>query len=173
MQATCALHPFCAIIAPVFGNARHQQVNNMTKSLLFCLTGAAALFMAGCATWTFSPIRSVRFVSEEGTYLHVDYGREEHETTFVAPTGVRLPFKTKLKVRVETPDGRRFVAWQVMSTRGVLYKTDDEHWEYYEEGTGCILAEMSEDGDGYEPRFQGVLCATLKEPGRDDRKGRR
>lgn len=143
------------------------------KSVLLGLIGAAAIFVAGCATWTFSPIRSVRFVSEEGTYLHVDYGREEHETTFVAPTGVRLPFKTKLKVRVETPDGRRFVAWQVMSARGVLYKTDDEHWEYYEEGTGCILAEMSEDGDGYEPRFQGVLCATLKEPDRGERKSRK
>lgn len=142
------------------------------KSVVCSLACVVALFLAGCATWTFSPIRSARFVDEEGTYLHVDYGYEEHESTFVAPTGVRLPFKTKLKVRVTAPDGRRFVAWQVMSARGVLYKTDDEHWEYFEEGTGCVLAEMSEDGDGYELRFQGVLCATLKEPG-SDKKSRR
>ncbi len=140
---------------------------------LRCLFACAAL-LAGCATWTFTPIRSARFVSENGDYLYVDYGREEHESTFIAPNGLELPFKTKLKVRVTAPDGRRFVAWQVMSPRGVLYKTDDGHWEYYEEGTGCILAELDRDGDGYNLRFQGVLCANLKEPrsgAKRDRKG--
>jgi hypothetical protein len=131
-----------------------------------------ALLFAGCATWTFEPIRSARFVSEEGVYLDVDYGREEHESTFVAPNGLELPFRTKLKVRVTAPDGRRFVAWQVMSPRGVLYMTDDKRWEYFEEGTGCVLAERASDGDGYELRFQGVLCANLKAPssGRKSRK---
>ena len=120
------------------------------------------LLLSGCATWTFTPIRSARFVDEEGVFLHVDYGREDHESTFVAPNGLELPFRTKLKVRVTAPDGRRFVAWQVMSPRGVLYMTDDKKWEYFEEGTGCVLAERAEDGDGYELRFQGVLCANLK-----------
>lgn len=131
---------------------------------------AMAAFAAGCATWTFVPIRSARFVSENGDYLHVDYGREEHESTFVAPSGITLPFKTKLKVRVTAPDGRRFVAWQVMSPRGVLYKTDNGQWEYYEEGTGCILAERAGDGDEYDLRFQGVLCANLKNPDADKNK---
>jgi hypothetical protein len=111
-------------------------------------------------------------VSEEGVYLNVDYGREEHESTFVAPNGLELPFRTKLKVRVTAPDGRRFVAWQVMSPRGVLYMTDDKHWEYFEEGTGCVLAERSDDGDGYELRFQGVLCANLK-PVEESKRSRR
>ena len=137
-----------------------------------CLTALGLLLLAGCATWTFAPIRSARFVSEEGVYLNVDYGREEHESTFVAPNGLELPFRTKLKVRVTAPDGRRFVAWQVMSPRGVLYMTDDKHWEYFEEGTGCILAERSNDGDGYELRFQGVLCANLK-PVEESRRSRR
>ena len=138
--------------------------------MLSALAGVALL--AGCATWTFSPIRSARFVSENGDYLYVDYGREEHESTFTAPSGVTLPFKTKLKVRVTAPDGRRFVAWQVMSPRGVLSKTDDGHWEYCEEGTGSILAERAADGDGYEMRFQGVLCANLKEKKDEKRKSR-
>ena len=142
----------------------------MKKALyLFIIT---CVLLAGCATWTFAPIRSARFVSEEGVYLNVDYGREEHESTFVAPNGLELPFRTKLKVRVTAPDGRRFVAWQVMSPRGVLYMTDDKHWEYFEEGTGCILAERSNDGDGYELRFQGVLCANLK-PVEESRRSRR
>ena len=130
------------------------------KTLSYSLAALCLLF-AGCATWTFAPIRSARYVSEEGVYLEVDYGREEHETTFVAPSGLELPFRTKLKVRVTAPDGRRFVAWQVMSPRGVLYMTDDKRWEYFEEGTGCVLAERAGDGDGYELRFQGVLCANL------------
>ena len=133
---------------------------------------ACVSLLTGCATWTFTPIRSARFVSENGDYLSVDYGREEHESTFTAPSGVTLPFKTKLKVRVTAPDGRRFVAWQVMSPRGVLYKTDDGHCEYYEEGTGSILAERADDGDGYEMRFQGVLCANLKEK-KDEKKSHR
>ena len=131
------------------------------KILSYSLAALCLLF-AGCATWSFSPIRSARYVSEEGIYLEVDYGREEHETTFIAPSGLELPFRTKLKVRVTAPDGRRFVAWQVMSPRGVLYMTDDKRWEYFEEGTGCVLAERAGDGDGYELRFQGVLCANLK-----------
>jgi len=134
---------------------------------------ALCAMVVGCATWTFSPIRSARFVSENGDYLYVDYGREEHESTFTAPSGITLPFKTKLKVRVKAPDGRRFVAWQVMSPRGVLYKTDDGQWEYYEEGTGCVLAVRATDGDGYEMLFQGVLCANLKEPQDDKKKSRR
>ena len=142
----------------------------MKKALyLFIIT---CVLLAGCATWTFAPIRSARFVSEEGVYLNVDYGREEHESTFVAPNGLELPFRTKLKVRVTAPDGRRFVAWQVMSPRGVLYMTDDKHWEYFEEGTGCVLAERSDDGDGYELRFQGVLCANLK-PVEESKRSRR
>ncbi len=131
------------------------------KILSYSLAVLCLLF-AGCATWSFSPIRSARYVSEEGIYLEVDYGREEHETTFIAPSGLELPFRTKLKVRVTAPDGRRFVAWQVMSPRGVLYMTDDKQWEYFEEGTGCVLAERADDGNGYELRFQGVLCANLK-----------
>ena len=136
------------------------------------LTALGMLLLAGCATWTFAPIRSARFVSEEGFYLNVDYGREEHESTFIAPNGLELPFRTKLKVRVTTPDGRRFVAWQVMSPRGVLYMTDDKRWEYFEEGTGCVLAERAADGDGYELRFQGVLCANLKPVGNKNRSGK-
>ena len=145
----CGLKSFCHALPVV--NRR-----------LLAVSALCALLLSGCATWTFAPIRSARFVSEEGIYLDVDYGREEHESTFIAPNGLELPFRTKLKVRVTAPDGRRFVAWQVMSPRGVLYMTDDRQWEYFEEGTGCVLAERAADGDGYELRFQGVLCANLK-----------
>ena len=82
------------------------------KQILSALLGG--LLLSGCATWTFTPIRSSRYVNEEGVFLYVDYGREEHESTFVAPNGLELPFRTKLKVRVTAPDGRRFVAWQVI-----------------------------------------------------------
>ena len=137
---------------------------------LFVAIAFSSLLLAGCATWTFSPVRTARFVSEEGVFLNVDYGREEHESTFIAPNGLELPFRTKLKVRVTAPDGSRFVAWQVMSPRGILYMTDDKRWKYFEEGTGCILAERAKDGDGYELRFQGVLCANLKQPTEPRRK---
>ena len=54
----------------------------------------------------------------------------------------------------------------------IMYMTDDKHWEYFEEGTGCVLAERAKDGEGYELRFQGVLCANLK-PVEENKRSRR
>ncbi len=127
---------------------------NLLKTLLWLLP----VFLTGCATWTFEAERENQFVDEEHRFLLVEYGRGDvRETEFTTPTGVRLPFKSSLQVRVTTPEGERFVAYQNMSlVSGNLYLTEDRHWEYWEKGTGCILAEF--DGDGYVPRFQGVLC---------------
>ena len=127
--------------------------------------GAAVLSLAALAGCTsFEVERTSRFVDENRRYITVEYGKEAHETTFVTPTGVRLPFKSNLKVRVTTPDGDCFTAFQNMSVAGVLYKTDDGRWEYFEKGTGCALAEMAPEKDGYLLRFQGVLCATERNP---------
>ena len=117
------------------------------------------LAMAGCMTESFEPIRENQFVDENRRYLLVEYGKgEEREVEFTTPTGVRLPFKSKLQVRVTLYDGTRFIAYQNISPVGNLYFTDDRHWEYFEEGTGCILAEQAPDESGYLMRFQGVLC---------------
>ena len=114
------------------------------------LAAALALALAaGCATWTFTPTRSSKFVNEENGYLLVDYGQEEHESTFIGPGGVRLPFRSNLKVRVELPDGTRFVAFQNMSTEGRLYVSDNERWKFLEKGVAAYVAERSKDGNGY------------------------
>ena len=81
---------------------------------------------AGCATWSFKPLRENQFVDEEHRYLLVEYGKGEmRETEFTTPTGVRLPFKSALQVRVTLPDGDQFVAYQNMSVVGNLYMTED------------------------------------------------
>lgn len=122
--------------------------------------------LAGCATWTFEATRSQRFVDEENRYVHVDYGQEKEarSSVFVLSNGVKLPFKSKLKVRVELPDGRRFVAYQRMSEAGNLYKTDDEEFEYFEQAAGCVVARRASSGGGYVVQFQGVLCASVRNP---------
>lgn len=126
---------------------------NITKTVFFCLMLAAG----GCTT--FEPLRESQFVDENRRYILVEYAKGEiRETEFTTPTGVRLPFKSALQVRVTLPDGKQFIAYQNMSLVGNLYFTEDRKWEYFEEGTGCILAELAADGDGYLPRFQGVLC---------------
>ena len=68
---------------------------------------ALALFV-GCAS--FEATRSQKFVDESGAFVHVDYGadKEPRTSVFVLSNGVQLPFKSKLKVRVELPDGTRF-----------------------------------------------------------------
>lgn len=129
--------------------------------------------LSGCSTIFFSPSRSARFVDEDGTFLYVDYAtdRKPHVTKFVTAQGIEMEYKSGYKVRVTKPSGGRFVAYQHISPRGNLFLTDDGKWEYYEEGTYCILAELSEDGEGYETRFEGVVCAKIHEP--LDPRGRR
>ena len=125
---------------------------------------ACAALLSGCTS--FEPIRSNRFVDDNSNYLHVDYGRDtkDHESFTVLANGVRWPFKSKNMVRVEMPDGTHFFAYQNLVPVGNLYKTDDEEWEFFESGVGCIVARLDKDRSGYEPRFRGTLCATVRNP---------
>lgn len=142
---------------------------DLKRKSFICLT----LAVAGCATWSFKPLRENQFVDEDRRYLLVEYGKGEmRETEFTTPTGVRLPFKSALQVRVTLPDGNHFIAYQNMSAVGNLYFSEDRRWEYFEEGTGCILAELAPDGDGYLMRFQGVLCRNGRTKPLEERKPR-
>ena len=73
---------------------------NANISSRWFIVGLALL--AGCATWTFEPTRSSKFVNEDNMYLQVDYGQdaEAHETLFYGPGGVPMPFRSTLKVRL-------------------------------------------------------------------------
>ncbi len=129
-------------------------------SALARLLALSALLLApGCASWSFTSLRTQKFVDDNGGFTIVDYGMDDQPrvSEFVGPRGIRMKFRSKLKVMVELPDGTDFVAYQRMSTTGNLYKTEDERWEYFEHGVACIVAEL--DGDAYMTRFQGVLCA--------------
>ena len=128
------------------------------------LAATAAALLAGCATWTFEPTRSSKFVNERNEYILVDYGIEEHESTFIGPGGVKMPFKSKLKVRVTMPDGERFVAFQNMSAEGRLYVTDNGRWRFLERGVAAYVAERAPEKDGYLLRYQGTLCANVRNP---------
>lgn len=131
----------------------------------FQIIGACALaLLVGCAS--FEAMRSQKFVDEAGRFTHVDYGadKEPRASTFVLSNGVRLPFKSKLKVRVELPDGTRFTAYQRMSTAGNLYLDEDEEWEYFEQGTACLVARRAPDGQGFLVCYQGTLCASVRNP---------
>ena len=128
------------------------------------LAATAAALLAGCATWTFEPTRTSKFVNESNEYIVVDYGIEEHESTFIGPGGVSMPFKSKLKVRVEMPDGTRFVAFQNMSTEGRLYVTDNGRWRFLERGVAAYVAERAPDKNGFLLRYQGTLCANVRNP---------
>ena len=134
------------------------------------VAATAAALLAGCATWTFEPTRTSKFVNEHNEYIVVDYGVEEHESTFIGPGGVRMPFKSKLKVRVEMPDGTRFVAFQNMSTEGRLYVTDNGRWRFLERGVAAYVAERAPDKNGFLLRYQGTLCANVRNPDKEKRR---
>ena len=130
----------------------------MFRSRTFCVFGAVGLLaLTGCVS--FEAERESQFVDENHRYILVEYAKGDvRETEFTAPNGVRLPFKSKLQVRVTTPSGERFIGYQNMSMVGNVYFSDDRRWEYFEEGTGCILAEQAPDKSGYNLVFQGVIC---------------
>lgn len=130
---------------------------------IFCVVAALA---AGCASWRLQTLRSARFVDDDGNYIHVDYARdtEEHRSTFTLENGVRVPYSSRNAMRVELPDGTTFIAYQNMTPAGTLYKSDDDEWEFFESGAGCIVAQLAKDKSGYIPRFRGTLCATVRNP---------
>ena len=109
-------------------------------------------------------------MNEHNEYIVVDYGVEEHESTFIGPGGVRMPFKSKLKVRVEMPDGTRFVAFQNMSTEGRLYVTDNGRWRFLERGVAAYVAERAPDKNGFLLRYQGTLCANVRNPEKEKKR---
>ena len=133
----------------------------MSANIRFILC-SFALALVGCAS--FDVERSSAFIDENGRVVGVEYARgEEHTTYFTAPNGVKMPYKSKLKVRVTLPDGDRFIAYRNMSLAGILYKTANEEWEYLEEGTACAVAQRASDGKGYLLKFQGVMCINKKD----------
>ena len=66
--------------------------------------------------------------------------------------------------RVEMPDGTRFVAYQNMSTEGRLYVSSNERWRFLEHGVAAYVAERAPDGKGSLLRYQGTLCASVRNP---------
>ena len=134
----------------------------MKPHILFL--ASVAMLLAGCTS--FVPLRSMRFVDDGNNYLHVEYGRDtkDHESVAILDNGVRWSFKSKDMVRVELPDGTTFIAYRNMAPAGNLYKTEDEEWEFFESGAGCLVARLAKDRSGYEERFQGTLCATIRNP---------
>lgn len=133
----------------------------MRLCALAAVLSFAALIVSGCTS--FETERSSRFVDESGDMVGVEYAHcEERDIPFVAPNGKTLAYKSKNAVRVTLPDGTDFTAYRNMSLAGILYKTLDGEWEYFEEGAACAVAQMDTDGKGYLLRFQGVLCMNEK-----------
>lgn len=134
----------------------------------------AALLLAGCHSYKI--VQRNVFSDEDGRLVTVAYGvaEKDHVNTFVSPmTGEELPFKSRLVVEAEMPDGDSFRAWQCMNlqSRGTMYKTDNGRWQVLVNGFTCIVYRLVEEDKGiYVPVYRGVLCDT---PATDARKDER
>jgi hypothetical protein len=123
---------------------------------------SAVLLAAGCSSYRI--VQTNIFSDEDGRVVSVDYGRgeEEHVNVFTSPvTGREMEFKSRLLVKVELFDGRRFMAWRCMnfSRAGTMYKSDNEKFMFLAGGFSCIVYER--DGDGrYAEIYRGVICDT-------------
>ena len=137
--------------------------------------GAVALAaLAGCQSYTI--VQKNVFSDEDGALVTIEYGvaERDHVNTFVSPvTGQEMPFKSKLVVEVELPDGDSFTAWQCMNfqSRGTMYKTDNDRWQILVNGFSCVVYRQAENDEAvYRPVYRGVLCDTpAVEVKRDDR----
>lgn len=123
-----------------------------------------ALILAGCQSYRI--VQRNVFSDEDGFLVTVAYGVSEsdHVNTFVSPvTGQEMPFKSRLVVEVDLPDGESFKAWQCMNfqTRGTMYRTDNGKWQVLVNGFSCIVYRQSgDDPQAYRTAYRGVLCDT-------------
>ena len=136
----------------------------MMKKRLRFLPALGLLAFVGCQSYKI--VQKNVFSDEDGALVTVEYGvaGRDHVNTFVSPmTGQEMPFKSKLVVEVELPDGDSFKAWQCMNfqSRGTMYKTDNGRWQILVNGFTCIVYRQSEeDATAYQPVYRGVLCDT-------------
>lgn len=121
-----------------------------------------AALLAGCQSYRL--VQKNVFSDEDGRLVTVVYGvaEKDHVNTFISPmTGKEMPFRSRLVVEAEMPDGDSFRAWQCMNlqSQGTMYKTDNERWQVLVNGFTCIVYRRSdEDRDVYVPVYRGVLC---------------
>ena len=132
------------------------------------------VLLAGCNSYRV--VQQNVFSDEDGFLVALNYGVAEktHENTFVSPvTGETMPFKSRLLVLAELPDGEELKAWQCMNflPRGTMYQTDDEKWKILVEGFSCTLyAQNPENERDYAIVYRGVLCdSPAVEVKKDDR----
>ena len=130
-----------------------------------------ALALAGCQGYRI--VQRNVFSDEDGALVTISYGvaEREHVNTFVSPmTGKEMPFRSKLVVEADLPDGTSFRAWQCMNfqSRGTMYRTDNGRWQVLVNGFTCFVFRQSgDDPSAYVPVYRGVLCET---PAMDVRK---
>ena len=136
---------------------------------------ALILFCAGCSS--FDVLATRRYVDDSNNYVLIEEGRDEeyHEFMTTLDNGRVIPDKTKSKIRMTLPDGRRFVMYQRLSAIGNMFKTDDEDWEFWVMGMHCKVGQRPKNEKRYAQVFEGTLCATERNPlnERDARNQRR
>ena len=128
-------------------------------SLLPAVAAAALALVSGCATWDcrFKPKTTVWFINDYNDVVKVDYADEVRETTLYREDGTEVAYKSSYKTRVTFPSGYRFVAYDVPSGGGRLYRSDDGEGELLVVGYACRIYQFFEDGS--EIAFEGMICS--------------
>lgn len=94
-----------------------------------------SLFLSGCASWTFTPLRESRFINVDAEQLQVEYGREKRTETL--DNGLVCTYEGK--VRLTLPDGTRLILYQTLATTGIRYLSSNKQYEFVEKAPYCIL----------------------------------
>ncbi len=134
--------------------------NALTKWLVL----GALTVLTGCQSYTVS--QSNAFVDEDGNIVRVTYGRleKDHVSTFRVPNkNVDQPFRSKLMVIVDMPDGDSFKAYQTMNMlgQGTMYQTNNKEYLFHALGISCGVYKLNPDKETYREAFIGVLTGGL------------
>lgn len=132
-------------------------MKNAARSFLLVAAVASLAVVSGCATWDcrFKPNMTMWFINDLNDVLKVDYGDEVRTRTFYRDDGTEVPYKSRYKVRATFPSGYRFVAYDVPSNGGTLYRSEDGEWELLSAGYACRVYQYT--GEESEIVFEGMI----------------
>ncbi len=118
----------------------------MKRLLHFLFLAIAVLCFAGCKS--FNVKRTARFIDMDAQTITVEYGEDPNREH----SGNGSAFDLNGKIRMRLPSGKKVYLYQTMVQTGILYRSKDLSYSYYEKGVCCAL---SHDG---KLIFEGVYC---------------
>lgn len=112
-----------------------RSLSHLTRALQLITALGVCAGLAGCATWTFKPLRESRFVNVDAELLYVEYGKEKRTETL--PNGLVCTYEGVVRLRL--PNNDRVVLYQTLAPMGIRYLSKNKQYEFVEKAPYCVV----------------------------------